>query len=263
MHTSLLTLALAVSAGAFVAPRRSFVQTRRSATNADAATNANADELLQQRADPTLAKDERRTIDALLVDHAWDRAVNSSSPSAAATLFDRRDALDAAKPPRRLAAAAAVASARLGDVDACDAYLRRALANKPAQSLGTKARSSLVQALCTTPCRAPKALEIALSLLDEGSANGWLSAGARRALGLQLTQAARRCQANAAAGDDEACLLGRAVAAPLAPTGSDEGCDLLARDLHGDVVTPATALAWAELVADGAPRGRAVGLNCF
>ena len=101
-----------------------------------------------------------------------------------------------------------------------------------------------------------KALEIALSLLDEGSANGWLSAGARRALGLQLVQAARRFQANAAAGDDEACLLGRAVAAPLAPTGSDEGCDLLARDLHGDVVTPATALAWAELVADGAPRGR-------
>ena len=182
--------------------------------------------------------------------------MNSSSPSAAATLFDRRDALDAAKPPRRLAAAAAVASARLGDVDACDAYLKRALANKPAQSLGTKARSSLVQALCTTPCRAPKALEIALSLLDEGSANGWLSAGARRALGLQLVQAARRFQANAAAGDDEACLLGRAVAAPLAPTGSDEGCDLLARDLHGDVVTPATALAWAELVADGAPRGR-------
>ena len=101
MHTSLLTLALAVSAGAFVAPRRSIIQTRRSATNADDATNANADELLQQRADPTLAKDERRTIDALLVDHAWDRAVNSSSPSAAATLFDRRDALDAAKPPRR------------------------------------------------------------------------------------------------------------------------------------------------------------------
>ena len=253
-HLGLLTL-LASTASAFVAPRRSFVQTRRSATNADGATNANADELLQQRADPTLAKDERRTIDALLVDHAWDRAVNSSSPSAATALFDRRDALDAAKPPRRLAAAAAVASARLGDVDACDAYLRRALANKPAQSLGTKARSSLVQALCMTPCRAPKALEIALSLLDEGSANGWLSAGARRALGLQLVQAARRFQANAAAGDDEACLLGRAVAAPLAPTGS-EGCDLLARDLHGDVVTPATALAWAELVADGAPRGR-------
>ena len=250
----MLTL-LASTASAFVAPRRSFVQTRRSATNADGATNANADELLQQRADPTLAKDERRTIDALLVDHAWDRAVNSSSPSAATALFDRRDALDAAKPPRRLAAAAAVASARLGDVDACGAYLRRALANKPAQSLGTKARSSLVQALCMTPCRAPKALEIALSLLDEGSANGWLSAGARRALGLQLVQAARRFQANAAAGDDEACLLGRAVAAPLAPTGS-EGCDLLARDLHGDVVTPATALAWAELVADGAPRGR-------
>ena len=253
-HLGLLTL-LASTASAFVAPRRSFVQTRRSATNADGATNANADELLQQRADPTLAKDERRTIDALLVDHAWDRAVNSSSPSAATALFDRRDALDAAKPPRRLAAAAAVASARLGDVDACDAYLKRALANKPAQSLGTKARSSLVQALCMTPCRAPKALEIALSLLDEGSANGWLSAGARRALGLQLVQAARRFQANAAAGDDEACLLGRAVAAPLAPTGS-EGCDLLARDLHGDVVTPATALAWAELVADGAPRGR-------
>ena len=253
-HLCLLTL-LASTASAFVPQlaRRSIITTQ---TRRRAATNANADELLQQRADPTLAKDERRTIDALLVDHAWDRAVNSSSPSAAATLFDRRDALDAAKPPRRLAAAAAVASARLGDVDACDAYLRRALANKPAQSLGTKARSSLVQALCMTPCRAPKALEIALSLLDEGSANGWLSAGARRALGLQLIQAARRFQANAAAGDDEACLLGRAVAAPLAPTGSDEGCDLLARDLHGDVVTPATALAWAELVADGAPRGR-------
>ena len=103
MHTSLLTLALAVSAGAFIAPRRSIIQTRRRA-----ATNV-ADELLRQRADPTLAKDERRTIDALLVDHAWDRAVNSSSPSTAATLFDRRDALDAAKPPRRLAAAAAVA----------------------------------------------------------------------------------------------------------------------------------------------------------
>ena len=253
-HLSLLTL-LASTASAFVPQlaRRSIITTQ---TRRRAATNANADELLRQRADPTLAKDERRTIDALLVDHAWDRAVNSSSPSAAATLFDRRDALDAAKPPRRLAAAAAVASARLGDVDACDAYLRRALANKPAQSLGTKARSSLVQALCMTPCRAPKALEIALSLLDEGSANGWLSAGARRALGLQLVQAARRFQANAAAGDDEACLLGRAVAAPLAPTGSDEGCDLLARDLHGDVVTPATALAWAELIADGAPRGR-------
>ena len=253
-HLCLLTL-LASTASAFVPQlaRRSIITTQ---TRRRAATNANADELLQQRADPTLAKDERRTIDALLVDHAWDRAVNSSSPSAATALFDRRDALDAAKPPRRLAAAAAVASARLGDVDACGAYLRRALANKPAQSLGTKARSSLVQALCTTPCRAPKALEIALSLLDEGSANGWLSAGARRALGLQLVQAARRFQANAAAGDDEACLLGRAVAAPLAPTGSDEGCDLLARDLHGDVVTPATALAWAELVADGAPRGR-------
>ena len=48
---------------------------------------------------------------------------------------------------------------------------------------------------------------------------------------------------------------GRRSRRPLAPTGSDEGCDLLARDLHGDVVTPATALAWAELVADGAPRG--------
>ena len=66
MHTSLLTLALAVSAGAFIAPRRSIIQTRQRA-----ATNV-ADELLRQRADPTLAKDERRTIDALLVDHAWD-----------------------------------------------------------------------------------------------------------------------------------------------------------------------------------------------
>ena len=142
-HLGLLTL-LASTASAFVAPRRSFVQTRRSATNADAATNANADELLRQRADPTLAKGGARTIDALLVDHAWDRAVNSSSPSAAATLFDRRDALDAAK-PRRPGGRRGRRGARLGDVDACDAYLRRALANKPAQSLGTKARSSLVR----------------------------------------------------------------------------------------------------------------------
>ena len=36
-------------------------------------------------------------------------------------------------------------------------------------------------------------------------------------------------------------------------TGSDEGRDLLARDLHGDVVTPATALAWAELAATARP----------
>jgi hypothetical protein len=165
--------------------------------------------------------------------------------------------LDAAKPPRRLAAAAAVASARLGDVSSAEAYLKRALAKKTAQSLGTKARSSLVQALCMTPCRAPRALALALALLDEGSANGWLSAGARRALGLQLVQAARRIQANAAAGDDEACLLGRAVAAPLAPTGEDAGGDILPRDLYDDVVTPASALAWAECLADGAPRGRA------
>ena len=78
--------------------------------------------------------------------------------------------LRCAESPKVPSSRAAVASARLGDVDACDAYLKRALANKPAQSLGTKARSSLVQALCMTPCRAPKALEIALSLLDEGSA---------------------------------------------------------------------------------------------
>ena len=96
-HLCLLTL-LASTASAFVPQlaRRSTIQTK---TRRRAATNANADELLRQRADPTLAKDERRTIDALLVDHAWDKAVNSSSPSAAATLFDRRDALDAAKPP--------------------------------------------------------------------------------------------------------------------------------------------------------------------
>lgn len=250
-HPCLLTLVLAATA--FVAPQQSHHQTRRrAATNADP-----CDALLQQRADPKLAKDERRAIDALLVEHAWDRAVNSSTPSATITLYERRDTLDAAKPPRRLAAAAAVASARLGDVAAAEAYLRRALAKKTAQSLGTKARSSLVQALCTTPCRAPRALALALALLDEGSANGWLSAGARRALGLQLVQAARRVQANAAAGDDEACLLGRAVAAPLAPTSDDAGGDILPRDLYDDVVTPAKALVWAECLAEGAPRGRA------
>ena len=86
-HLGLLTL-LASTASAFVAPRRSFVQTRRSATNADAATNANADELLQQRADPTLAKDERRTIDALLVDHAWD-CLLYTSPSPRDGLLSR------------------------------------------------------------------------------------------------------------------------------------------------------------------------------
>ena len=71
-HLSLLTL-LASTASAFVPllARRSIITTQ---TRRRAATNANADELLQQRADPTLAKDERRTIDALLVDHAWDRA---------------------------------------------------------------------------------------------------------------------------------------------------------------------------------------------
>ena len=71
-HLCLLTL-LASTASAFVPQlaRRSIITTQ---TRRRAATNANADELLQQRADPTLAKDERRTIDALLVDHAWDRA---------------------------------------------------------------------------------------------------------------------------------------------------------------------------------------------
>ena len=214
--------------------------------------------LLEERQDPRRTKEERRALDAALTACAWDLAANSTTPSAAVALFAARSAFGA-RPPRQLAAAAAVGCAVGGDVAACARLLAdHALAGgKRAASLGTAARSRLVEALCAAPTREDAALAEAADLLD-GDGDRWLSPAARRSLNRALVRSARRAASAAAAEDDEASLLscGRDDVAALhagAANDGDAAADLLPRH---DGTRRVDALAVAEAAARGAPRGK-------
>ena len=74
--------------------------------------------LIAARTNARASKDERKSIDELITARAWHSAVNASA-SDATRLYEARAALQCGKAPRQLAAAAATAHAKLGDVDAC------------------------------------------------------------------------------------------------------------------------------------------------
>ena len=107
------------------------------AISADQLTDA---ALFAARSNPQTLREERKALDDELTARAWHAAVNASA-SDAARLHDARAALIGGKVPRQLAAACAVAHAKLGDVDACADRVRlRVRIFLPLESLATSRR---------------------------------------------------------------------------------------------------------------------------